>query len=91
MALKFKVIGSRTVCDTEPGGTFELTENKARPGYSGGKKSGAVGINIPALLLAQFVEPADASTKKWASELEGSQYAEMFAERETSGGSNASA
>ena len=91
MALKFKVTGSRTVCDTEPGGTFELTENKARPGYAGGKKSGTVTVNVPALLLSGYVEPADAETKKWASELEGSQFAEMFGEKEPKGDTKTSA
>ena len=92
MALKFKVTGTRTVCGTEPGGSFSIEEDRARPGYVGKKKKDAEsGVNIPALLLANLVEPADASTKKWASELEGSQFATQYGAAESEGDSTANA
>ncbi len=85
MALKFKVSGTRTVCGAEPGETFSIEEDRARPGYVGPKKKQESGVNIPALLLANLVEPADASTKKWASELEGSQFATQYGNAEPEG------
>jgi hypothetical protein len=68
--LKFNVIGTRTVNDVEPGGVLELSQSEIGPGYVGGdKKKGEAAINVAALLLSGYVEPANAETQKWVHEL----------------------
>lgn len=78
--LKFKVIGSRTVCDTEPGKTFTIDEENATPGYVGEKKDQRPSINVPALLLGDLVSPANAETREWASKLTGAEFASKYGE-----------
>ena len=78
MSLKFKVTGTRNVDGVEPGGTLEIAENRALPGYVGEKKNQKPGINVPALLLSDLVEPANAETRKWCASLTGSGFADKY-------------